>query len=1010
MTDAINTNQTRVYALSGQNGYISNSYTSAPLTAFSWVLDPAAGATKSPPTANTAATPWKLADLWHAEINFRAYCRGYFIDTEDLTAALAGLDRLGTTETPPQKLLNATQIHIIVTRLFEYTSTNGSEAEGMIEKFLTRLSELKLLLDGGFSLAASEGNTAFYAGTTGTANKDAAFENYASRFFLRAKTIYADNLEISGASAETGSIPGSTNLSTTSLAYSGGVEATAKAALKVKFDLYFETSADTGVRTLNKAKLTEWLSADLALITTDDKARAYDPAPDVALMAQALTLPALGGTAAIQVVPVTAAAVAAKKAEVESLGAAVDRHYETLASNTNLTLERILSELLEAMNLKSRLPEIVSRVLESRFIVTTWITAWGEESSPSLPSDMLELDQNDVGVVSRPTPPENATELGIVGWRAYRSNAGAASAAFQMVPSLALLTSSPPVGTVDEVIRATYKEINRTGWLAITDFEVDSWKSEAAAGVGTGGVPWTNAQLRTNMLLAVVNPSANPPQDPMVVAIAQALLASDAALVNSDGSFNCFKLSTLTHNDAAKSAQLQESLATTTWLPPPSGLRGITDMANGITAGFVGNAVYFSEPYVPYAWPYEYRVALDYPVVAIAAFGNTLFVGTRGSVYLISGSDPASMSAPSVAGAQVCISARSVVSADQGVVFASAKGICLADAGGVRVVTKGLFTRETWSALNPETIVATMHDGVYYFQFTRSTVLATGTRAQVVEAVYKEIGRVGRVAPTAGEIAWWVAESTAQGWSNFETRRVMLISAATFANDPTYSTQGAAAVALLGQTPTVVVNQVYTDIGRTDQTVAEVAYWVNQQAAEGWTNEVLRLTMLQSAASFVDNPIYQHNADLAITLLQQMAVEGCYALDIMTGKLTQVDMAGSAFFTDRVTDTLYTVKGNRVSAVFEGVSYRRSVYRTGVIKMGKAEPLAWLQVDSDYSSPVVVKWLGDGGVVRHTAVLMNNTPVRLPPGRFLEHEVEILSLARVTGVTLASTTQELQNV
>ena len=48
---------------------------------------------------------------------------------------------------------------------------------------------------------------------------------------------------------------------------------------------------------------------------------------------------------------------------------------------------------------------------------------------------------------------------------------------------------------------------------------------------------------------------------------------------------------------------------------------------------------------------------------------------------------------------------------------------------------------------------------------------------------------------------------------------------------------------------------------------------------------------------------------------------------------------------------------------------------------------AWLSVESDFEYPVTVRWFGDGQI-RYTATVLTRGPVRLPPGRWLEHEVE----------------------
>lgn len=73
--------------------------------------------------------------------------------------------------------------------------------------------------------------------------------------------------------------------------------------------------------------------------------------------------------------------------------------------------------------------------------------------------------------------------------------------------------------------------------------------------------------------------------------------------------------------------------------------------------------------------------------------------------------------------------------------------------------------------------------------------------------------------------------------------------------------------------------------------------------------------------------------------------------------------------------------------------------------------MAWAKVYGEQNAtfPATVRWYGDGGP-RHTMTFTDLTPQRLPPGRWLEHEVEIESKARITRVVLASTLEELKEV
>lgn len=363
--------------------------------------------------------------------------------------------------------------------------------------------------------------------------------------------------------------------------------------------------------------------------------------------------------------------------------------------------------------------------------------------------------------------------------------------------------------------------------------------------------------------------------------------------------------------DELKAAQLGETLPSTTWLEPPENLRGLVGVPNGIMAGFFDNTLCFSDPYHPYAWPLEYQITTEFPIVGMGVFGQTIFVGTTGNPYLVSGSDSASMSALKMEASQACSAARSIVSVQGGVLYASPDGLCLASGNGVQIVTGGVFTRAEWQALAPSSIEAAEHEGVYYF------------------------------------------------------------------------THG-------GATP------------------------------------------------------------------------GTYAFDLPTRKLITVDLQAKAFFVDRRADALYAVAGTSIVRVFGGSARRRARWRSGRAAVPLHAALAWVQANMGHKasadSPVYIRLRGDGwrigmrgdlleqrsdGTLRcqsdghifayegesirnqtsgallvrgtpefdriHcTTKLQDNLPARLPPGRWREYEFEIESRERVTRITLAGSTQELQ--
>lgn len=164
-----------------------------------------------------------------------------------------------------------------------------------------------------------------------------------------------------------------------------------------------------------------------------------------------------------------------------------------------------------------------------------------------------------------------------------------------------------------------------------------------------------------------------------------------------------------------------ESLQSQHYYPPPSDIQGLIGLACGSLAAFHGNSVVFSEPYQPGAWPPEYEKIFDYPIVALGTFGQTCVVATTGYTYLISGNDPRSFSVARVPDPYPCVSKRSMVSADNGVIYASSDGLIfvgtptyLSGYAGVHVLTRELMTHDEWQAYNPSTIHGVIFDGRYY--------------------------------------------------------------------------------------------------------------------------------------------------------------------------------------------------------------------------------------------------------------------------------------------------------
>ena len=168
------------------------------------------------------------------------------------------------------------------------------------------------------------------------------------------------------------------------------------------------------------------------------------------------------------------------------------------------------------------------------------------------------------------------------------------------------------------------------------------------------------------------------------------------------------------YEDTVDPELLAEELPSLTWLPPPDTLKGLTNLPNGVVAGFDSRDVYFCEPYVPHAWPDEYRQTLDHPVVGLGRMDTTLAVLTKGTPYLIQGSHPEAMVVIKSDVEQACVSKRSIVSMNSFVFYCSPDGLIALTPGGSQIITEQLFTYDQWQSLiKPESVHAYHHDMKY---------------------------------------------------------------------------------------------------------------------------------------------------------------------------------------------------------------------------------------------------------------------------------------------------------
>jgi hypothetical protein len=180
-------------------------------------------------------------------------------------------------------------------------------------------------------------------------------------------------------------------------------------------------------------------------------------------------------------------------------------------------------------------------------------------------------------------------------------------------------------------------------------------------------------------------------------------------------------LAQTSYTDDLRAEALGSAIATIGWTPPPTNLKGIVSMAGGLLAGFVGNTVYFSEPYYPHAWPVRYSLNVPHQIVGLGAMGSTLVVMTDLYPFIITGTTPGAMSVEKASIPEPCVSKRSIAVDETGVIYASPNGLVNIGRGAQGVVTNNLFRRDEWQEFAPTTLVGAVFEGRYFGFFQSPT-------------------------------------------------------------------------------------------------------------------------------------------------------------------------------------------------------------------------------------------------------------------------------------------------
>ena len=174
--------------------------------------------------------------------------------------------------------------------------------------------------------------------------------------------------------------------------------------------------------------------------------------------------------------------------------------------------------------------------------------------------------------------------------------------------------------------------------------------------------------------------------------------------------------------EAVLDSSLGEEIESTDNLAPPDDtssdhpdgpMFGITTMPNGITAGFSGNTLLFSESFLPHSYPLANQLTTSTDIVAIASIASGLLVTTNGKPLIASGTDPSAMAMVEIDANLPCANKRSLVDMGEYAIYSSPDGLVLASNSGIQLITQQIFTRDQWQDYYPSNVEGYEYEGKY---------------------------------------------------------------------------------------------------------------------------------------------------------------------------------------------------------------------------------------------------------------------------------------------------------
>ncbi len=170
------------------------------------------------------------------------------------------------------------------------------------------------------------------------------------------------------------------------------------------------------------------------------------------------------------------------------------------------------------------------------------------------------------------------------------------------------------------------------------------------------------------------------------------------------------------YDDTTQDDVLTENLTlmSQSWSNPLPTLDGLLTLPGGMLVGFTDNTVHFSEVDRPHTWPAAYDQSVQYKIVGLGLWQQSLVVLTEGYPSTGTGTSPASFVFTQINVPEPCIARGSIITDLLGCYYASQNGLVMLNYFGMTVQTQQQVVKNVWlNEFNAASILACRHRSQY---------------------------------------------------------------------------------------------------------------------------------------------------------------------------------------------------------------------------------------------------------------------------------------------------------